>query len=146
MEINHERIQTLLLALAAEMGQAAAAASITEQYHLQGGGDLPLVVGRIWNNQQNIYHRWINGDTQLQREKLRELVPAIRAVMESEQNKRDAIKWRVATANRECIEATNAALTGSPISIVRKETLEAIDALAQMAGVTVRITHERHAA
>lgn len=146
MEIKIERIQTLLLAMAAEMGQAAAAASITEQYHLLGGGNLPLVVGNIWNNQQNIFHRWLNGDTPLQREKLRELVPAIRAVMAAEQKKRADAHTRVAIANRECIEATSAVLTGKPRVVVYQETVEAIDALAQLAGVTVRITHERRAA
>lgn len=139
MEIKHERIQTLLLALAAEMGQAAAAAIITEKYHQLGGGNLPLVVGSIWNNQQNIYHRWIEGRTHQQREKLRELVPAIQAVIREEQKKRNDTHSRVATANRECVEATNAVLMGSPISMIRRETLEAIDALAQMAGVTVHI-------
>lgn len=144
MEIKHERIQTLLLALAAEMGQAAAAAIITEKYHQLGGGSLPLVVGSIWNNQQNIYHRWIEGRTQQQRDKIRELVPAIQAVIRAEQKKRNDIQSRVAIANRECVEATNAVLMGSPISMIRKETLEAIDALALMAGVTVHITQAGH--
>lgn len=77
MELKHSRIHSVLLAMAAEMGQAAAAALITENYHALGGGDLPLVPGNIWNNQQNIFHRWIEGRTAQQREKIRELVPAI---------------------------------------------------------------------
>lgn len=77
MEIKHSCIHSVLLALAAEIGQAAAAALITENYHALGGGDLPLVPGRIWNNQQNIFHRWIEGRTVQQREKIRKLVPAI---------------------------------------------------------------------
>lgn len=146
MEIKHDHTVTLLLAMAAEMGQAAAAASITEHYHALGGGNLPLVVGNIWNNQQNIFHRWIEGRTQQQRDKIRELVPAIRSVMRAEQGKRNDIQSRVANANCECIEATNAALTGQPAALIRKEAFEAIEALAQLAGVTVQIAHIRCAA
>lgn len=146
MEITHDQTVSLLLSMAAEMGQAAAAASITEHYHALGGGNLPLVVGNVWNNQQNIFHRWIEGRTQMQREKVRELIPAIRAAMRAEQGKRTDIQSRVATANRECIEATNAALTGQPSAFVRKEAFEAIDALAQLAGLVVHVAPERHAA
>lgn len=143
MEIKHDHAVSLLLAMAAEMGQAAAAASITEHYHQLGGGNLPLVVGNIWNNQQNIYHRWLEGRTQQQRDKIRELLPAIRSVMRTEQARRDDVQSRVATANRECVEATNAALTGKPLAIIQKETFEAIDALAQLAGVSVHMVPER---
>lgn len=77
MKIKFERIQQLLLAMAAETGQAAAAAMITEKYHQLGAGRLPLVPGETWNNQQNIFHRWLKGETRQQREKLFELLPAI---------------------------------------------------------------------
>lgn len=77
MQIKHELVQTLLLALAAEHGQAGAAADITENYHKLGGGPLRLVPGKIWNNQQNIYHRWIEGNTAKQRDKIAQLIPAI---------------------------------------------------------------------
>lgn len=146
MEIKHERIQSQLLAMAGRMGQAAAAAAITESYHKLGGGDLPLVVGSTWNNQQNIYHRWIECRTPQQQEKIRKLIPAIRAAIEAEQSLCNDTQVRVAVANRECIEATNAALVGEPKAVVRREILEAIDKLAQLAGVKVRIAHERRAA
>lgn len=146
MEIKHKRIQTLLLGLAARVGQAAAATMITESYHELGGGKLPLVPGKIWNNQQNIFHRWINGDTAAQRSKLRELVPAIHAALEAELAQQQGIHIRAAIANKECIEATNAALTGQPLAIVQQEAFEAIDALALLAGVKVHIAHERCAA
>lgn len=77
MQIKHERIQVLLLAMAAEMGQAYTANIITEHYHRLGGGDLPLVIGNTWNNQQNIFHRWLEGRTPQQRNKISRLVPAI---------------------------------------------------------------------
>lgn len=146
MEITHEQIQTLALSLAAKVGQAAAATMITEEYHKLGGGNLPLVPGKIWNNQQNIFHRWLEGRTPHQRLKIRELAPAIRAAHEAELAQQQDTKVRAAIANRECIEATSAVLTGQPQAVIRQETLEAIDALAQLAGVTVHIAHEWRAA
>ncbi|EOO0046276.1 hypothetical protein CLG76_RS26955, partial [Escherichia coli] len=53
MKIRHEHIESVLLALAAEKGQAWVANAITEEYLRQGGGELPLVPGKDWNNQQN---------------------------------------------------------------------------------------------
>ena len=54
--------------------------------------------------------------------------------------------YRAARVNKECIEATNAVFTGKPQPVIRRETLEAIDALAQMAGVKVQIMHCHRAA
>ncbi|HEO9044197.1 TPA: hypothetical protein QIF36_002361 [Enterobacter kobei] len=81
MQIKHEHIQCVLLAWAAEVGQAHAANAIVEEYLRQGGGPLPLVAGNIWNNQQYIFHRWLKGETTLQREKIRQLLPAILGVL-----------------------------------------------------------------
>ena len=50
MKIKHEHIESVLLALAAEKGQAWVANAITEEYLRQGGGELPLVPGKDWNN------------------------------------------------------------------------------------------------
>ncbi|MHA1067035.1 toxin YdaT family protein [Enterobacter ludwigii] len=77
MEIKHEHIQCVLLAWSAEVGQAHAANAIAEQYHHLGGGNLRLIPGSTWTNQQNIFHRWLKGETQQQREKIRQLLPAI---------------------------------------------------------------------
>ncbi|MDK9356754.1 toxin YdaT family protein [Lelliottia wanjuensis] len=77
MEIKHEHVQCALLAWTAEVGQPYAANKITEEYHQLGGGNLPLVVGKTWANQQNIFHRWLKGETFQQREKIRQLLPAI---------------------------------------------------------------------
>lgn len=159
MEIKHERIQTLLLALAGRLGQATAAALITEKYHQLGGGNLPLVPGKIWNNQQNIYHRWIEGDTAMQRKKIRELLPAILAVAEEEREERmgDAraaveaeqryLNSLIANASRECTEATNAVLMRKPKSVIYREGLEAIEALAELIGINIDLPHaQQHAA
>lgn len=158
MEIKHERIQTVLLALAARVGQAAAAAMITEKYHQLGGGNLPLVAGRIWNNQQNIYHRWIEGNTPQQRAKIRELVPAIEAAVEAEREERlseacQAIEAElhdehslIANANRECTEATNAVLMRKPKAVIHREGIEAISALAELIGINIDLPHAQQRA
>jgi len=81
MEIKHEHIECVLLAWAAEVGQAHAAEMITAEYLRLGGGSLPLVAGNSWANQQNIFHRWIKGETVQQRKKIRQLLPAVLAVL-----------------------------------------------------------------
>lgn len=76
MKIRHEHIESVLLALAAEKGQAWVASAITEEYLRQGGGELPLVPGKDWNNQQNIYHRWLKGETNAAKGKNSETDPS----------------------------------------------------------------------
>lgn len=100
---------------------------------------------RLHNNTQ-IIQRAFRNDTPNYRRQAAELVPAIRAAMDSEQAQQNDMCFRVAIANKECVEATSAALTGKPREVIQRETLEAIDALAQLAGVTVRIAYERRAA
>lgn len=84
MEIKHEHVEMALLAWAAEVGQANAANSIAEEYARIGGNQLRLVPGKTWANQQNIFHRWLKGETELQREKIRILLPAILRVLPRE--------------------------------------------------------------
>lgn len=81
MEIKHEHVECVLLAWAAEVGQAHAAEVITAEYLRMGGGSLPLAAGNTWANQQNIFHRWLKGETAQQRKKIRILLPAILAVL-----------------------------------------------------------------
>lgn len=61
MEIKHEHIEIVLLAWAAEVGQAYAANAIAEEYARSGGNQLRLEPGKTWANQQNIFHRWLKG-------------------------------------------------------------------------------------
>ena len=84
MEIKHEHVEMVLLAWAAEVGQAFAANAITEEYARIGGNQLRLVPGKTWSNQQNIFHRWLKGETEQQREKIRLLLPAILRVLPRE--------------------------------------------------------------
>ncbi|WJV37342.1 toxin YdaT family protein [Raoultella terrigena] len=81
MEIKHEHIEMALLTWAAEVGQDNAANAIAKEYVLNGGTQLRLVAEGCWNNQQNIYQRWLKGETELQREKIRLLLPAILRVL-----------------------------------------------------------------
>ena len=81
MEIKHEHIEIVLLAWAAEVGQAYAANAIAEEYQRNGGNQLRLVPGKTWANQQNIFHRWLKGETEQQRDKIRQLLPAILRVL-----------------------------------------------------------------
>lgn len=121
--------------------------------HHQGDLLLPLTginnadefARRLHNNTQ-IIQRAFRNDTPNYRRNAAALAPAIRAAMNAELARQDDTHIRVAIANRECIEATSAALTGKPLAVIQKETFEAIDALAQMAGVTVHIAHERRIA
>lgn len=81
MKIKHEQLVDVFLAVAAEWGQAGAADAITEEYYRQGGGSLCLVPGKTWANQQNIYHRWLKGETPQQQEKIRLLFPALLGIL-----------------------------------------------------------------
>ena len=107
MKIKHEHIESVLLALAAEKGQAWVANAITEEYLRQGGGELPLVPGKDWNNQQNIYHRWLKGETEAQREKIQKLIPAILAILPRELRHRlcifDTLERRALLAAQEAL-------------------------------------------
>lgn len=109
MEIKHEHIHCVLLAWAAEVGQAHAAEAITAEYLRQGGGALPLVAGNTWNNQQNIFHRWLDGSTPQRRAKILELLPAILAVLPRSIRHRlsiyDTIERRALLAAQEALGA-----------------------------------------
>lgn len=100
---------------------------------------------RLHNNTQ-IIQRAYRKSTPNYRRQAEALAPAVRAAMDLELEKQNTTFARVAMTNRECIEATNAALLNKPLPVIQREALEAIDALAQLAGVTVNITAERRAA
>lgn len=124
---------------------------IAEHHHgdlllpLTGINNAEEFARRLHNNTQ-IIQRAFRNDTPNYRRHAAALAPAIRSAMNAELARQDDTHTRVAIANRECIEATSAALTGKPLAVIQKETFEAIDALAQLAGVTVHIAHERRVA
>ncbi|MBT9425881.1 hypothetical protein KI694_10110 [Enterobacter oligotrophicus] len=100
---------------------------------------------RLHNNKQ-IIQRAFRNDTSNYRKHAEALSYAVRAAIDAELFQHDCMHYRAARVNKECIEATNAVFTGKPQPVIRRESLEAIDALAQLAGVTVHIMHNRHAA
>jgi hypothetical protein len=84
---------------------------------------------RLHNNTQTI-RRAFRGDSPKYRRNAEALSYAVQAAMDAELADLAAEQLRAAVANRECIEATNAVLMRKPKEIIRKETLEAIYALA----------------
>ncbi|HBA9706960.1 TPA: hypothetical protein J1460_000862 [Escherichia coli] len=124
MKIRHEHIESVLLALAAEKGQAWVANAITEEYLRQGGGELPLAPGKDWNNQQNIYHRWLKGEMKAQREKIQKLIPAILAILPRELRHRlcifDTLERRALLAAQEALSTAIDAHDDAVQAVYRK--------------------------
>ncbi|HGL4645160.1 hypothetical protein [Enterobacter bugandensis] len=100
---------------------------------------------RLHNNKQ-IIQRAFRNDTPNYLKQAEALSYAIRTAMDKELAQKDCMHYRAAKVNKECIEATNAVFTGKPQPVIRRESLEAIDALAQLAGVKVQIMHCHRAA
>ncbi|MCU6199084.1 hypothetical protein KWI12_19705 [Citrobacter cronae] len=96
---------------------------------------------RLHNNTQ-IIQRAFRNDTPNYNRQAAALAPAIRAAMESELAELHDVQNLVAIANKECIEATCAVLTGKPLQVIHKEAMEAIQALAEfIPGVTIKFEH-----
>lgn len=102
-------------------------------------------VRRLHNNKQFIQRAFRN-DTPNYRKQAEALSYAIRAAIDNELEKNNCMHYRAAKVNKECIEATNAVFTGKPLPVIRREGLEAIDALAQLVGVKVHVMHNHNAA
>ncbi|HHZ9098759.1 TPA: toxin YdaT family protein [Klebsiella pneumoniae] len=100
---------------------------------------------RLHNNKQ-IIQRAFRNDTPNYLKQAEALSYAIRTAMDKELAQKDCMHYRAAKVNKECIEATNAVFTGKPQPVIRRESLEAIDALAQLAGVKVQIMNCHRAA
>ena len=100
---------------------------------------------RLHNNKQVIQSAFRN-DTPNYLKQAEALSYAVRAAIDNELEQKDCMLYRAARVNKECIEATNAVFTGKPQPVIRRETLEAIDALAQLVGVKVQIMHSHRAA
>lgn len=107
---------------------------------LEGIFDAKEYTRRLHNNTQRI-KRAFRADTPYGQRKAAELVPAILAAIDAEQAQVQHQQDQIAVANRECIEATSALLTGQPLAIVQKEGIEAIHSIAAlMPGIVVSIT------
>lgn len=123
MEIKHEHIEMVLLAWASKVGQAFSANAIAEEYARIGGDQLRLVPGKTWSNQQNIFHRWLKGETAQQRKKIRMLLPAILTVLPSELSARlvlaNSMEYRALQMAKEAVnEAAEAYVAATVVDVV----------------------------
>ncbi|KNC93638.1 toxin YdaT family protein [Trabulsiella odontotermitis] len=123
MEFNFNLIKQTLLTFAAEKGQAYAANKIAEEYIALGGTALRLVAGKTWNNEQNIYHRWIHCDTPLKREKIRQLMPAILTALPRNLSARlvlaNSMEYRALQLAKEAVnEAADAYVAATVVDVV----------------------------
>ncbi|MGG7523099.1 toxin YdaT family protein [bacterium BS0013] len=129
--------------------------TVTQLITLHHFGDLLLTLDdvtdpdeyarRLHNNKQ-IIQRAFRNDTPNYLKQAEALSYAIRTAIDNELEQKDCMLYRAAKVNKECIEATNAVFTGKPQPVIRRETLEAIDALAQLVGVKVQIMNSHRAA
>ncbi|MHC5175446.1 toxin YdaT family protein [Serratia rhizosphaerae] len=97
---------------------------------------------RLHNNTQ-ILQRAFRTNTPHYRRQAERLSHAVRAAIDAEQKKRQEAHQLVAVANRECIEATSAALLCKPPEVIRRETIEAIESLT---AVLDAFSHSEHRA
>lgn len=123
MQIKQELVKQVLLSWAAEKGQAYVANVIAEKYLDLGGGALPLVKGRTWNNQQYIFHRWIYCDTPQKRQKLSQLLPAILLVLPRRLNAQlllaNSMQYRALEMATEAVnEAADAFVSATVVDVV----------------------------
>lgn len=100
---------------------------------------------RLHNNKQ-IIQRAFRNDTPNYLKQAQALSYAIRTAIDNELEQKECMLYQAARVNKECIEATNAVFTGKPQPVIRRETLEAIDALAQLVGVKIQIMNSHRAA
>ncbi|MCD6615527.1 toxin YdaT domain-containing protein, partial [Klebsiella quasipneumoniae subsp. similipneumoniae] len=103
--------------------QAFAANAIAEEYARIGGDQLRLVPGKTWSNQQNIFHRWLKGETAQQRKKIRMLLPAILTVLPSELSARlvlaNSMEYRALQMAKEAVnEAAEAYVAATVVDVV----------------------------
>ncbi|HDT2078897.1 MULTISPECIES: hypothetical protein [Enterobacter] len=129
--------------------------TVTQLITLHHFGDLLLTLNdvtdpdeyarRLHNNKQ-VIQRAFRNDTPNYLKQAEALSYAVRAAIDNELEQKDCMLYRAARVNKECIEATNAVFTGKPQPVIRRETLEAIDALAQLVGVKVQIMNSHRAA
>ncbi|MDY3570242.1 hypothetical protein [Enterobacter hormaechei] len=98
--------------------------------------------GRRLHNNTQIIQRAFRGETAHYRRLAIALAPAVRAAIGEEEQQQQEEHRQVAIANRECIEATSAMLLRKPSGVIQQETLEAINALASLAGMKVQISHQ----
>lgn len=85
---------------------------------------MSLIPGKDWNNQQNIYHRWLKGETKAQREKIQKLIPAVLAILPRELRHRlcifDTLERRALLAAQEALSTAIDAHDDAVQAVYRK--------------------------
>ena len=132
---EHEKIRYAVRAWSASLdNQDVVAGLIIEEWERQGGTglDLPADLSR---KRQKLF-RWLDGDTDYARENIRQLTPAILAVLPLEFRGRmmpeDDSLSRLASAIKECAEAKQAVMLNAPEHQKLKEVSEGIASLFRL--------------
>lgn len=136
IEPNHVHIRDAVRAWAAVAGQDVVAAHIVDQWRSCGGGGIEFPVD-ISRARQKLF-RWLDNrfDTEDCRERVRQLTPAILAVLPLEHRSAlvggDCKLTRLAHAEKEVAEAKRAVLLDAPRHQKLKEMSEGIAALFRL--------------
>lgn len=134
MEIKHELLRDALHGLSRELGGNKAAASKVAEKYFELGMNSPEMhelgeENNLYNNTQNIFQRWITGDTPKQRQKIMQLQPAILAALPTESRARllagNSIEYCATRALKEHQNAITAALLHAPLAVFDRECDEA---------------------
>lgn len=132
---EHAKIRAAVRAWSASLdNQDVVAGLIIEEWERQGGAglDLPADLSR---KRQKLF-RWLDGDTDYARENIRQLTPAILAVLPLEFRGRmmpaDDSLSRLASAIKECAEAKQAVMLNAPEHQKLKEVSEGIASLFRL--------------
>ncbi|VED49490.1 toxin YdaT domain-containing protein [Raoultella terrigena] len=134
-QLTHDQIRAVIRAWSASLdNQDVVAALVIEEWERQGGTglDFPTELSR---RRQKLF-RWLDGETEYARENIRQLTPAILAVLPLEFRRRlmpqdDALS-RLASAIKECAEAKQAVMLNAPEHQKLKEVSEGITSLFRL--------------
>ncbi|HHR5464379.1 TPA: toxin YdaT domain-containing protein [Salmonella enterica subsp. enterica] len=129
---KHEQIRDAVRAWSASMdNQDVVAGLIVEEWERQGGAGLEFP-DDLSRRRQKLF-RWLDGDTRYAREKVRQLTPAILAVLPLEFRGRlisqDCFMTRYAAMEKEVSEAKRAVILRAPQHQLVKEVKEGIEHL-----------------
>ena len=134
-QINHDQIRAVIRAWSASLdNQDVVAALVIEEWERQGGSGLQFP-SELSRRRQKLF-RWLDGETEYARENIRQLTPAIIAVLPLEFRHRlmpqdDGLSRR-ASAIKECAEAKQAVMLNAPEHQKLKEVSEGIASLFRL--------------
>lgn len=134
-EDKHDQIRAAVRAWSASLdNQDVVAGIIVEEWERQGGAGLDFP-GDLSRKRQKLF-RWLDSDTGYARENIRQLTPAILAVLPLEFRARlsgqDCFMTRYAAMEKEISEAKQAVMLNAPRHQLVKEVREGIEHLLNM--------------